>query len=247
MFKISYIILSYAKSKHSVKFDIILCSALFIVYFLVCNFFFREGGIIYVVPFKEKYTVSEDFPINKRAILKSFFKFAELNDYKTEDFFHPQKQISYENLLTLATISPKLLSYSEFMYYPKFYVHYLTKEILYPLSDDLAQKEYWGRKLIVSSERIENHFNRRGTAMKRDIFLASKYLSILQAKANGEPEAAYKQWIHEKSPVPSPLIYESGRKIQLPQMTPEEEEEWLYWYKILWPQIEQIINPNINN
>jgi hypothetical protein len=242
IFKACYVVLSYAKSKHNMKRDFISCVALCAVYILICNYFIREGGLIYLTPISVNCTTTDDFPSDKRAVLISFFKFAELNNYKPENFFHPEKQISYVDLLSLAAISPKLLSYSQFMYYPKFYVRYLTNEILFPLSDDLAQKEYWGRKLIVSSERIENHFYRRGSAMKRDIFLSSKYLSILQAKAIGKPEAAYKQWIDEKSPVTAPLINDPGRRILLPQMTAEEEEEWLYWYKILWPQLENAIN-----
>ena len=127
------------------------------------------------------------------------------------------------------------MSSSYIFNYPKFYVRYWANEILYPLSDDLAQKDYWGRKLTVSSERIENQFFHRGSVMQRDIFLASKYMSILQAMAKNTPEEAYHRWLHERSPYYDPFY---GRVVQLPQMTSEEEKEWLYWYKILWPQLE---------
>jgi hypothetical protein len=111
------------------------------------QFFIREGGLIYFVPFREKYTVTEDFPVNKRAVLKSFFKFAELNGHKRERYFHPKKQISYEDLLEMAAISPSLLkpallSSTNTTSYPKFYVRYMTNEILYPLSKNKAKKEH---------------------------------------------------------------------------------------------------------
>ena len=234
VFKASYVILNYAKANHSIMNDLISCTALCVVYIVICNFFILEGGLIYSVPYNAKYTTTEDFPVDKLAILKSFFKFAELNGYKQEKFFRPKKQISYGDLLTMAAISPALLSYG-YRNYPKFYVRYLTNEILYPLSEDLAQKEYWGRKLTVSSERIEDQFINRKFSMGRDIFLARQYLSVLSAMARGNPEAAYKQWIGDKSP--STWM---GRGPAF-QMTPEEEKEWFYWYKVLWPQIEDVI------
>jgi len=239
LFKACYIILSYSKSKHSVKTDLISCTALCLVYIVICSFFIREGGLIYLVHFSEKYTTTKDFPVEKRSTLESFLKFAELNGYKRERFFHIEKQISYEDLLTMAAISPALLSSNYMINYPKYYARYITNEILYPLSNDLAQKEYWGRKLIVSSERVEDHFYNRRWTMGRDIFLAIKYLSILSAVASGNPEAAYKQWIRDKSPS---LRWESLSKEPSPQMTPEEEKEWFYWYKVLWPQIEDVID-----
>ena len=233
MLKVCFIILGYDKSKKRFcKTDIISCVALCIMYFIICNCFLSEGGIIYLIPFSEKYAVTEDFPSNKRAILKSFLKLVVLND-KKEDFFYPEKQISYEDLLTMAAVSPAILS-SGNLYYPKFYVRYWANEILYPLSDDLAQKDYWGRKLIVSSESIEAHFFHREWGMLREIFLASKYLSILKATATDDPGSAYRQWLRDKLPYYDPRF---GRA-QLPQMTSEEEKEWLYWYKILWPQLE---------
>jgi hypothetical protein len=240
--KASLKVLGYEKSKHSVKIDIISCITLCIVYISICNYFIREGGIIYVVPFREKNTVTEDFPNDKKNILKSFLKFAELNNHNAESFFHPEKQIRYKDLLAAAAISPALLERPIFrINYPRFYVRYLTNEILFPLSEDLAQKEYWGRKLIVSSERINNHFYQRVFEMERDIALASKYLSILRAMARGKPDAAYLQMVNDKS---------SNRRFgdafhlgHIIQMTPEEEKEWLYWYKILWPQLEHIIDP----
>jgi hypothetical protein len=33
----------------------------------------------------------------------------------------------------------------------------------------------------------------------------------------------------------------------LPQMTLEEEKEWFYWYKVIWPQIEDVIEHVRNN
>ena len=240
IFKACCVILCYAKANHSVKIDLISCTALCVVYILICNFFILEGGLIYLVSYSEQYTITEDFPIDKLVTLESFCKFAELNGYKRERFFNPGKQISYGNLLTMAAISPAFLSYG-YRNYPKFYVRYLTNEILYPLSEDLAKKEYWGRKLTVSSEHIEDHFYNRKFSMGRDIFLARQYLSVLSATARGNPEAAYKQWIGDKSPS---IWWGRGPAFQ---MTPEEEKEWFYWYKTLWPQIEDFIDPDKNN
>ena len=235
VFKACFIVLGYKKSKHSFKIDILSCTALCVVYIVICNFFMREGGIIYLVPYSKHYGTTEDFPVDKRSILKSFYKLAELNGFKRERFFHPEKQISYEDLLAMAAISPELLSHG-YNYYPKFYARYLIKEILYPLSNDLSQKEYWGRKLVISSERIEDHFYNRRWTMSRDIFLARKYFFILGAMTSDNPEAVYRQWIRDQSTL---LNWGS---IPPPPMTPEEEEEWLYWYKVLWPQIEEIID-----
>jgi hypothetical protein len=193
MLKSCFVILVYAELKQSVKKDFICCTALCVVYVIVCIFFIWEGGLIYlapyseVVPFSEKSIVTEDFPNDKLAMLRSFLKFSYLSGYGYQSFFPPEKEISYEDFLTMAAISPAIFKAYHNFYYPKFYVSYWTNEILYPLSDDLAQKEYSGPKLIVSSERINDHFYRRESAMAQDISLASEYLSILYIAANGKP------------------------------------------------------------
>ena len=192
-----FVILGYDETKHSIKVDIISCIALCVVYIIICNFFIREGGLIYLVPNSAKYTTTEDFPVEKRANLESFLKFAELNNYKRIIFVNPKKQISYRDFLTMAAKSPSLLSSGYMKNHPKFYVRYLTNEILYPLSKDLAQKEYWERQLTVSSKCIEDYFSDLESTIGRLIFLARQYLSILGEIVNYNPEVIYKQWVKD--------------------------------------------------
>jgi hypothetical protein len=110
----------------------------------------------------------------------------------------------------------------------------------------LAQKEYWGRKLIVSSERINDHFNFGGSIMWQEISLISKYKSVLSGVVNGKPEVAYQQFIkvNEKPGYIFPLSNINYYSAFSYQMTPDEEKEWLYWYKVIWPKLEHVINPN---
>jgi hypothetical protein len=83
--------------------------------------------------------------------------------------------------------------------------------------------------------------------MSRDIYLGSRYFSILKSMAIGDPENAYRQWIKTKSPTWN-LSFRGHLQYELlPQMTPEEESEWLYWYKILWPQLEDRLNSVVGN
>jgi len=187
-----FVILGYEASKHSVRIDFLLSTALCVVHIVICNFFIREGGLIYLVPFSEKYTTTEDFPIDKRATLESVLIFAKLNDYRRMISLYPEKQISYRDLLTMAAKSPSLLSSGYMKNHPKLYVHYLTNEILYPLSKDLAQKEYWESKLTVSSKHIEDYYYSIRSTVVRYIYLAKQYLSILVVMVNGNPEAAHK-------------------------------------------------------
>ena len=82
--------------------------------------------------------------------------------------------------------------------------------------------------MIVSSAKIKDYYLRGGKEMERDVFLASKYLDVLTAEASNDLEWAYQKWLTEKSPV---LRLQSGHGyVLLPQMTSEEDQEWLNWY-----------------
>jgi hypothetical protein len=83
--------------------------------------------------------------------------------------------------------------------------------------------------------------------MDRDVFLATRYLLILKAVAEGTPIAAYNELIRRQNAPPSMPFGFGYTRGPDPKMTPAEEKEWLYWYKVLWPQIEDVINPNSKN
>jgi hypothetical protein len=223
-FMMCFVILGYRKSGNLNtwrRIDYALCMIICVVYFVFGRFFIAEGGLIYFFPCSETYIVANDFPKEKLANLRALFRFVSINESKLKNFFS-KKEISYEDFLAMTATSPAILSKNP----PKFYFRYWIDEILYPLSDDLAQKSYWGRKWITSSEQIEDYYIHGRDEIERDVFLASKYLSLLAWSAAGAPQEAYNQLLREREMA---MFHLPGVYTPLP-MTPKEESEWLIWY-----------------
>jgi hypothetical protein len=221
---VSFIILGYSNTKpHRFYMTKPLAyfaasAVLYTIFLAFCVFFIGEGGFIYFYPCSEIYTTTKDFPRDKLKNLKSLLRLTAVVNPSLAKTLFSGRVVSYEDFLTVAAASPALLPRNS----PKFYFHYWTNEILYPLSDDLAQKEYWGRKWITSRQQVENHYLDAG--WMREAFLASKYISVLKWAAEKKIEEAYQEWLRDKE-------YVEFCHIAKFKMTPEEDREWLYWYK----------------